>query len=118
VPPVVIRSVGHGTTMSFESKLTAPPRAKARPSIVAPVVIVIDVRAMMVPLKIESVPRVAELPTCQKMHSARAPLTRMIWVLEPVVSVEPIWKMKDRVGSPSASSVRFADVMASEEVEL
>ena len=50
----------------FVSKVTAPFRANARPSIVAPVVTVIEVKAMIVPLNAEPVPIVAELPSCQK----------------------------------------------------
>src|ERR1039458_7779419 len=42
-----------------------PPIAKARPSMVAPVFKVIEVYANKVPAKIELVPRVALLPTCQ-----------------------------------------------------
>lgn len=46
------------------------------PSTVAPVFAVIDENAIMVPLKSELVPRVAELPTTQKTLSAVAPLVR------------------------------------------
>jgi hypothetical protein len=49
------------------SNVTAPFRASALPFSVAPVVTVMDVSARMLPLKVEAVPRVAELPTCQKM---------------------------------------------------
>ena len=46
--------------------VTAPLRASARPSSVTPSAIVIDVRARMLPAKVESDPSVAELVTCQK----------------------------------------------------
>jgi hypothetical protein len=49
----------------FVSSVTAPFLASNRPSIVAPVVAEIDVRARMFPLNAEAVPSVAELPTCQ-----------------------------------------------------
>ena len=56
------------------SRVTAAVRARARPWTVTPVVTVIEVRARMVPVKSESVPRVAELPTCQKTLHSWAPL--------------------------------------------
>jgi hypothetical protein len=76
------------------SNVTAPVRAKARPSSATPVVSVIEAWAMMVPWKIEFVPRVAELPTCQKMLAACAPPINLIWLVLAVVSVLPIWKTK------------------------
>ena len=48
------------------SNVTAPLLASTRPSTVTSVVTVMEVRARMVPRKLESVPSVAELPTCQK----------------------------------------------------
>ncbi len=51
--------------MTLLSRVTAPLRASARPSITAPVCTVMEVRARMFPLKKELVPMVAELPTCQ-----------------------------------------------------
>jgi len=104
--------------MILVSKVTAPFRARARPSIVAPVVIEIDVSAMMLPLNTEFVPSVAELPTCQKMHWAWAPPVSTIWRPASVMSVDPIWKMKVWLGSPPASSVRSPDEIASDDVEL
>ncbi|HEY5478118.1 MAG TPA: hypothetical protein VIJ84_00730, partial [Gaiellaceae bacterium] len=50
--------------MVFVSSVTAPLRASNRPSIVAPVVAVMDVRARTLPRKVEPVPSVAELPIC------------------------------------------------------
>jgi hypothetical protein len=72
---------------------------------VSPVVAVIDAWARMVPVKVDPVPRVAELPTCQKTLQAWAPLTRSMLLAESVVSVEPAWKMKTAFASPCASSV-------------
>ena len=57
------------------SSVTAPLRASTRPSIVTPVVTVMLVSARMLPRKVEPVPSVAELPTCQKTLHERAPLT-------------------------------------------
>ena len=79
--------------MTSVSSVTAPLRASALPSKFTPVVIVMDVSARMFPLNTEFVPKVAELPTCQKTLQASAPLTRTTWLPLPVVRVEAIWKM-------------------------
>jgi hypothetical protein len=55
----------NGRVMTLVSSVTAPLRASRRPWIVAPVVAEMEVRASTVPTKVEFVPRVAELPTCQ-----------------------------------------------------
>ena len=73
-PPVV---GGPGLPMVLVSNVTAPVRAKALPFSAAPVVSVTEAWARMVPLKIELVPRVAELPTCQKTLAACAPFRRI-----------------------------------------
>jgi hypothetical protein len=90
----------------FVSKVTAPLRASSLPATVAPVVAVIDVRARMLPAKLEPVPRVAELPTCQKTLHAWAPLMKTTRLAEAVISVDSVWKMKTASGSPWPSSVR------------
>jgi hypothetical protein len=54
-----------GLVMVLVSRVTAPFRASVRPSTVAPVVNVIEVKARMLPRNVEPVPSVAELPTCQ-----------------------------------------------------
>ena len=60
---------------------------------------------MMVPLKTDPVPSVAEVPTCQKTFAALALPVRKIFRSELVVSVEAIWKMKTALASPPPSSV-------------
>jgi hypothetical protein len=70
VPAVVDVVVGDetlqvGDVIVLSSSVTAPFRASARPSRVAPVFMVIDARARMLPTKEVVVPIVAELPTCQ-----------------------------------------------------
>ena len=70
--------------------VTAPFLASALPSSVAPVLKEIDCIAMMVPLKTEVVPKVAELPTCQKMLDANAPPLRITFRPDVVVRVEAI----------------------------
>ena len=52
--------------MRLVSRVTAPLRARALPLRVAPVCIAIEVKAMMLPMKVVEVAMVAELPTCQK----------------------------------------------------
>lgn len=99
------------------SRLTWPLRASARPSMVVPVATVIEVRARMLPTKVELVPSVAELPTCQKTLQAWAPPMRLTWLPDPVMRVEAIWKMKTALGSPWASRVSVP-VFPSEEVDL
>jgi hypothetical protein len=94
-----------GAVIVSVSRVTAPLRASARPSMVSLVSTEIDVRARMVPVKAEFVPRVAELPTCQNTLQAWAPLVRMTLLAESVMSVEGAWKMKTAFGSPPASRV-------------
>ena len=102
--------------MVLVSNVTAALRASTLPSTVAPVVTVIDVRARMDPRKLEAVPSVAELPTCQKTLQAWAPLTRFTLLADAVVSVEPAWKMKTAFALPWASSVS-APVSPSEDAD-
>ncbi len=91
---------------AFVSSVTAALRASARPSSVAPVVIVIAVSARMFPTKLEDVPIVAELPTCQKTLHAWADPISSTRLAEAVSRVEPAWKMKTAFGSPPPSRVR------------
>src|SRR6185503_10666827 len=76
-----------GNLMSLESRVTAAVRANSRPSTVAPVVTVIEAKARMFPLNTEVVPRVAELPTCQKMLAAWAPPLKKICRPDVMVNV-------------------------------
>jgi hypothetical protein len=91
--------------MVFVSIVTAPDRANVLPTMFTPVVTVIDAMARMFPLKDENVPRVAELPTCQKTLQASAPLMRFTMLADAVVSVLAILKMKTASALFSASSV-------------
>ena len=95
VGPVPV--VQEGTMMVSSSRVTAPLRASARPVMVSPVCTVIEVRARMVPWKVEPVPIVAELPTCQKTLQAWAPLVRRIVVPVSVPRVERGLEYEDRV---------------------
>ncbi len=99
------------------SSVTAPLRASTRPSTVTPVVTVMLVSARIVPRNVEPVPSVAELPTCQKTLHDWAPLMRLIWLPEPVVSVEPAWKTKTAFGLPPPLSVS-APLSPIEDAEL
>jgi hypothetical protein len=105
-----------GAVIVSSSRVTDPLRASARPTMVSPVSTEMDVRARMVPVKAEFVPRVAELPTCQNTLQAWAPLVRMTLLPESVTSVEEgAWKMKTAFGSPPAS--RVSDPPTSSELE-
>ena len=96
------------------SRFTAAVCASSLPWIVAAVFAVIVAEAMIVPTKRVPVPSVAEEPTCQKTLHACAPLMSSTVVFEPVISVEPIWKMNTAFGSPWASSVTLPDDSSSE----
>ena len=123
VPPpesvvVVVDTAAHDPlVMVLVSSVVAPLRASVLPSIVAPVVTVIDVKARTVPVNTEFVPSVAELPTCQKTLQGDAPPMRLTRLAESVVRVEPAWKMKTASPSPWASRVRVP-VNSSEDAEL
>ncbi|AYV25447.1 hypothetical protein EES41_01710 [Streptomyces sp. ADI95-16] len=85
--------------MVLLSSVTAALRASARPSNTAPFWAVMEARARMLPLKKDEVLTVAELPTCQKMLQACAPL--ISWTLLPtsMIKVVGTWKMKTELGS-------------------
>src|ERR1700735_4119191 len=103
---MLIVRAGVRAVIVLVSRVTAPLRASARPSIVVPVVTVIDVRARMLPWRVELVPSVAELPTTQKTFDAWAPLMRDTLLADAVMRVEAAWKMKTALGLPWASRVR------------
>ncbi len=86
VVPAVCAQVGDVKTSV--SNVTAALRASARPWTVTPVVTVIDDSARMLPRKIELVPSVAELPTCQNTLHSCAPLIRVTVLLDAVINVE------------------------------
>jgi len=99
------------------SNVTAPLRARALPFSVAPVVRVMSESARMLPLKVELVPSVAELPTCQKMLWGWAPPARTMELLPNVVSDEAIWNIQTAFAFPPASRVR-APVIPMVDVDL
>jgi hypothetical protein len=88
-------------------RVTSPLRASARPFSVTPLFSVIEVRARMVPTKVEPDPSVAELVTCQKTLHALAPLMRCTELEDAVMSDELAWKTQTELGSfwPSSVSV-------------
>ena len=92
--------------MVLVSSVTSPVRANNCPCTVAPVCAAMDAIAKMCPTKVELVPKVAELGTTQKTRQNRAPLIRRTTLLDAVISVAVLWKMKTALGSPLASSVR------------
>lgn len=93
-------------------KVTAPvPEAcsppRSRPSTVTALPREMLSWARMVPRKVEPAPRVAALPTFQKMLQELAPLTRLTLPVLPVINVDAVWKMKTEFGlfAPSRTSV-------------
>ena len=72
------------------SVVTAPLIASSLPPINTLVVDVMEVNARIFPMKMLLVPRVAELPTCQKMFAAWAPFSATTVEALAVVSVVPI----------------------------
>ena len=72
-------------TIVLASIVMAPVLVNALPVRVAPVLKEMDSIAMTVPLKSQVVPKVAELPTCQKILEADAPPAKI--TLRPDVAV-------------------------------
>jgi len=68
--------------------LTSPFRASSRPvtSVSSPVSM--SVSAITVPTIVESLPSVAELPTCQNTLQALAPFIKLTTLPEPVIRVD------------------------------
>ena len=104
--------------MVLPAIVTPPVLANPLPSSFAPVLKVMDCIAKTVPLKTEVVPKVAVLPTCQKMLDANAPPLRITLRPDVVVSEDAICIMKTALAFPNASKVRSPDDIASEEVDL
>ena len=95
-----------GTVIVFESIVTAPFIANARPRSVAPVSSVTDWVAMIVPEKSVDVPNVADDVTCQNTLHAWAPFSKTTDAEEPVMSVDPAWKIHTEFGSFCPFSIR------------
>jgi hypothetical protein len=89
-PPTPPAGIAGGYVSVTVSVVTAPLIANSRPDITSLVVVVMEVRARIFPMKMLLVPRVAELPTCQKTFAARAPFMAIIRAELAVVSVVPI----------------------------
>ena len=96
-----------GALMVLLSKVTAPLRAKRLPSDITPVFTVIELCARMFPRNVEPVPKVAELPTCQKTLHSLPPLIKSTTEALPVARVDPIWKTQTALVLPPASRVRI-----------
>ena len=104
---LVVGVVAHFVSVStLLSSVTLPLRARARPSILAPVLREIEVSAMIVPTNRVLEPRVADVPTCQKTWQLCASFSSTTRLLDAVVRPAPIWKMNTASGSPFASRVR------------
>ena len=97
-----VNSVGTdaGTVTTLDANVTAALLANARPSKDAPVPSEIDCAAIIVPLKTEFVPRVAEVPTCQNTLEAFAPPARITLIPAPTLRAVPIWNIQTSVALP------------------
>ena len=89
----LVAAAQNGVVMSLSSSVTAPLPARARPTRSAPVFMVIEVSAMMLPTRSLFEPSVAELATCQNTLHGEAPLRKTTVLFEAVINVEEIWKM-------------------------
>jgi hypothetical protein len=89
----------------LESSVTAPFRARTLPETLAPLFRVMLVSAMIFPMNDVDVPRVAELPTCQKTLHGWPPLVSSTDEPAAVVRVLPVRNTQTALGSPPASSV-------------
>ena len=94
-----------GALMVLLSRVTAAVEASRRPVTVAPVCAVTEARASTVPTKVELVPRVAELPTCQKTLQEAWEVVNLTTLREPVIRVLEAWKMNTAFGFVRLSSV-------------
>jgi hypothetical protein len=107
VGDVVGAPVTHGELVMVSLiKVTVPFRASARPLIFTPLFIVMDVRARMVPTKVEPDPSVAELVTCQKTLHELAPLMSFTELDDAVTRSDAAWKTQTELGSFWPSSVK------------
>ena len=79
-----------GYVSVISSSVTAPVIANSLPPITTPVSAVIEDEARIFPRKVVLVPKVAELPTCQKIFAAWAPFSATTAEALAVVSVLPI----------------------------
>lgn len=112
------QGVNYRATIVFAAIVIDPVLASILPSTVAPVFNVMDCMARTVPLNTVVVPKVAELPTCQKILEAKAPPLKITLRPDVVVRVVAIWMIKIAAELPFASNVRSPDEMASDEVDL
>jgi hypothetical protein len=98
---VVVEGVEHvGTVIVFVSMVTAPLIARARPINDVPETSVIDVVARMVPANAVPAPNVADDPTCQNTLHACAPFSKTTELPDPVVNVDPAWKIQTEFALP------------------
>ena len=104
------------TDTVFASSVTAPVSAIALPVAAALVSKVMLAWAITVPIKFVPVPKVAELPTCQKTSHRCALLTSITEALLAVVRVLPMRKIKTESGLPSPFRVSVP-VMAAEDAK-
>ena len=93
-----------GRVTEVASSVTAAPMARSLPCTTALVLAVIDVTAITVPAKVESTPRVAELPASQKTLRAVMPPVSVTRLDAVVTSVLAALMMKTDLASPRSVS--------------
>src|ERR1035437_6185812 len=104
----------HRAPRSVESAAGGYCPVVGRALTVTPLAIVIDVRARMVPTKLEPDPSVAELVTCQKTLHGFAPLMSTTLLEDAVTRSDVAWKTQTEFGSfwPSSVSVSVRSSVA------
>ena len=103
---VVVVVVGQfGRITVLLSRVTCPLRASTLPAMVEPVCTVASVSAKMFPTNVVLVPRVAELPTCQKTLQGSTPLISITVLFDAVIRVDATWKMNTASDAFSPSNV-------------
>ena len=77
-----------------------------------------EVRARMVPTRVEPDPRLAELVTCQKTLQGLPPLTKLTELVDAVTREDVAWKIQTAFGLfwPSRTMAPFTERMAAPEL--
>src|SRR5512132_843325 len=98
--------------------VTVPLRASARPLTVTPFAKVTDVRARIVPTKVDPDPSAAELVICQNTLHGLPPLTKTTELVDAVTRSDCAWKIQTELGSfwPSSVSVPVRSRVAGPEL--
>ncbi|KAF4621643.1 hypothetical protein G7Y89_g14507 [Cudoniella acicularis] len=94
------------TNKVFVSIVRVPPRANKPPLLLAPPSAVTETCARIVPANAMLIPKVADVPTCQKTLQGKPPPESITAEPTEVTKVEPIWKYQASVGDPVPASIK------------